>query len=85
MLYALINNNIDDIVFLYPYYEALPPEAKEPIVQSWAGGLTTQFEPSKHFKNSMELASLIMSKLTTTMSEVPPFGIEIYTMRVSPQ
>lgn len=39
MLYALINNNIDDIVFLYPYYEALPLEAKEPIVQSWAKGV----------------------------------------------
>lgn len=50
MFYALINNNIDDIVFLNPYYEALSPEAKEPIVQSWAGGLKTQFETSKHLK-----------------------------------
>lgn len=48
MLYALINNNIDDIVFLYPYYEALPPEAKEPVVHSWARGVYGVYSNKVH-------------------------------------
>ncbi|WDU52118.1 surface lipoprotein assembly modifier [Taylorella equigenitalis] len=48
MLYALINNNIDDIVFLYPYYEALPPEAKEPVVHSWASGVYGVYSNKVH-------------------------------------